>query len=108
MRVTAKHHTAYIPFEVWKESTPVRILSRLYYLDHWVTAAELWDALDLPTWDGKKNPERNRYQQMLGRLVKSGQVACKRLIGFDIRGRYYANHYRLTKRKRVKYPRVRV
>lgn len=96
----------YIPWDVWLASPTVRVLRGLYWLDSWVTSEELLDYLGM-TYD---SPDRNKYHQCIRRLVKDGQILRTTAVSWhtDLRSTYTPFHYRLAKRRKLQYPKVRL
>lgn len=71
---TARAILIYVPFDELIEQKPVKVLRALrLFGDSWVERADLYEAMDLPSWSAEPKLLTN-YHQAFTRLVKEGLI----------------------------------
>lgn len=73
----------YTPLETWLELPRTRVLRAMRWFPDGATAAEILDALELPTYDQGRNRERVNHMAAISRAARDGE-----LVKIERRQRY--------------------
>lgn len=75
-RATPKLQTywKYQPLDTWLALPRTRVLRAFRWFPDGASAAEIFEALDLPTYDSYRNPERQNHMAAIARAVKAGEL----------------------------------
>lgn len=97
-RSSVGRYPGYVPLEEWLATPRVRVLRVMRFFPDGATATDIFDALDLPTYDAGRSRERINHMAAIRRAVEAGEleVACTHRRVASSEGRCCASpRYRL-------------